>query len=406
MLRRGHVRSCVLCWLPAGGPLLLSGQVVCSHGITPGPQVRPAGSCSVVGPKRHCQLQLHARQPALPSLEHLLSQLCAVLHRPAVAVAMLPLFLPRWPQLVACLWDPSTPQLAAAAAPLLGIVGALVASSRAAAATADAASTPSAQAEGDSSTPASTSPPAPAAAALREDTRTAVSNEPPPPPASLLFDWLVPLLTGAVPLPTGVPAPLQLQALICKTLAYALQQLPSTTSTAGAAATTTTTGTDSTTTPPHAARAQQDQQGPRQVQPGPQAAGTSGQPGPAAAGAGKGSRLLLTVPVPPAAAEQLQQHAAGVMRAVQQLLEAVSTPPELLGPLLQLLLEVVRLAHTVITGTHSLLCCPHTCLLPCYHTYPCAQGLCMPAGVFCVLVGCQTQVEFLIAMLLLAQVLC
>lgn len=282
-----------------------------------------------------------------------------------MAVAMLPLFLPRWPQLVACLWDPSTPQLAAAAAPLLGIVGALVASSRAAAATADAARTPSAQAEVDSSSPASTATPAPAAATPREDTRTAVSNEPPPPPASLLFDWLVPLLTGAVPLPTGVPAPMQLQALLCKTLAYALQQLPSTTSTAGAAATTTLTGTDSTTTPPHAARAQQDQQGPRHVQAGPQAAGTAGQPGPAAAGAGKGSRLLLTVPVLPAAAEQLQQHAAIVMRAVQQLLEAVSTPLELLGPLLQLLLEVVRLAHTVITGTHGLLGCPHTCLLPC-----------------------------------------
>jgi hypothetical protein len=54
--------------------------------------------------------------------------------------------------------------------------------------------------------------------------------------------------------------------------------------------------------------------------------------------------------VPPVAAEQLQLHAAAVLRAVQQLLEAVSTPPELLGPVLQLLLEVIRLAHSVVTG--------------------------------------------------------
>jgi hypothetical protein len=45
---------------------------------------------------------------------------------------MLPLFMASWPPLVACLWDTATPQLAAAAAPLVGLVGALVASSRAA----------------------------------------------------------------------------------------------------------------------------------------------------------------------------------------------------------------------------------------------------------------------------------
>jgi hypothetical protein len=73
----------------------------------------------------------------------------------------------------------------------------------------------------------------------------------------------------------------------------------------------------------------------------------------AAGGAGSTPAVqekLLTAPVPHAAAELLQQHAAAVMAAVQQLLEAVSTPPELLGPLLQLLLEVIRLAHVVVTG--------------------------------------------------------
>jgi hypothetical protein len=173
----------------------------------------------------------------------------------------------------------------------------------------------------------------------------------------LLFDWLVPLLTGAVPLPTGAPAPIQLQALLCKTLAYALQQLPSCadpTSGQGARAPAGPASAQSVVTAPGAA-----------VDSTPAAA-------PAAAAAGK-AKLLLTVPVPLVAAEQLRQHAAVVMRAVQQLLEAVSTPPELLGPLLQLLLEVIRLAHTVVTGGPR-----HSCILFVAHAVLCLQPCNIP----------------------------
>lgn len=231
-------------------------------------------------------------------------------HRPAVAVAMLPLFLASWPQLVACLWDPNTPQLAAAAAPLVGIVGALVASSRAAAHAAEAA-----EAGEDAAAPAA---PAPA------------PHLPPPPPATLLVDWLLPLLTGAVPLPTGAPAPPPLQALLCKTLVYALLQLPSCNS-----------QQDSAATPTAAAPA-----------PAPlsSAAPVQGEHTGSSTTAAKAPTPLLTAPVPAAAAALLRAQAASVATAVQQLLEAEATPPELLGPLLTLLLEVVRLAHTAVTG--------------------------------------------------------
>eukprot|EP00775_Hariotina_reticulata_P008457 gene8457-8641_t len=72
-----------------------------------------------------------------------LSKLHAVMaahqaQRPAVAVALLPWFLSSWPQLVSCLWDSTVPQLPAAVAPLLGLIGSLVASSSAAAAAAAA----------------------------------------------------------------------------------------------------------------------------------------------------------------------------------------------------------------------------------------------------------------------------
>lgn len=273
---------------------------------------------------------------------------------------MLPLFLPRWPQFVACLWDPSTPQLAAAAAPLLAIVGALVASSRAAAAAAEAAADAATADTGSnaakSAQPAGASTPAPSsttpaagitAKAPATPAKGAagagapVSLEAPPPPASLLFDWLVPLLTGAVPLPTGVPGPVQLQVLLCKTLAYALQQLPSCTDTCNAVSAAKQpqpTGTSGST----------ESGTPAPSQAGESAAAQLSAAVPASAPAGKGK--LLAAPVPPVAAEQLRQHATTVMGAVQQLLEAVSTPPELLGPLLQLLLEVIRLAHTVVTG--------------------------------------------------------
>ncbi|KAF6252070.1 hypothetical protein COO60DRAFT_1628668 [Scenedesmus sp. NREL 46B-D3] len=46
-------------------------------------------------------------------------------NRPGLAVAMLPWFLSGWPHLVACLWD-INPQLPAAVAPLLGMVGGAV----------------------------------------------------------------------------------------------------------------------------------------------------------------------------------------------------------------------------------------------------------------------------------------
>jgi hypothetical protein len=159
---------------------------------------------------------------------------------------------------------------------------------------------------------------------------------PPIPPAGLLFDWLLPLLTGRVPLPTGSPAPLQLQVLICKTLIYALQQLPScslaeanTAATSAAVAAGAVAGNN----PPGAA------------------AGSSVQPAAATAvGSATGQPALLVAPVPEAAAQQLRQHGSAVLAAVQDLLEGATTPPQLLAPLLQLLLEVIRLDVSVITG--------------------------------------------------------
>jgi hypothetical protein len=59
---------------------------------------------------------------------------------------------------------------------------------------------------------------------------------------------------------------------------------------------------------------------------------------------------LLVAPVPEAAALQLRQHGSAVLTAVQELLEAVTTPPQLLAPLLQLLLEVIRIDASIITG--------------------------------------------------------
>jgi hypothetical protein len=159
---------------------------------------------------------------------------------------------------------------------------------------------------------------------------------PPIPPAGLLFDWLLPLLTGRVPLPTGSPAPLQLQVLICKTLIYALQQLPSCTpAEANTAATSAAVaaGAVAGTNPPGAT------------------AGSSVQPAAAAAvGSTTGHPALLVAPVPEAAAQQLRQHGSAVLAAVQELLEGATTPPQLLAPLLQLLLEVIRLDVSVITG--------------------------------------------------------
>lgn len=254
---------------------------------------------------------------------------------------MLPLFLSKWPQLVACLWDTSTPQLAAAAAPLLGIVGALVASSRAAAAAAEAASAAAAAAGAPGQLVAASAAPA-------------ASHGPPPPPASLLFDWVLPLLTGAVPLPTGAPAPAQLQVLLCKTLAYALQQLPSCDAPGDASqpgqhtrqAQTIGDATGAGVSPELSGSAS----APAVAAVAAGEAGAAAATGATAASAAGAKGKLLTAPVPPVAAEQLQLHAAAVMRAVQQLLEAASTPPELLGPLLQLLLEVIRLTHTVASG--------------------------------------------------------
>jgi hypothetical protein len=60
--------------------------------------------------------------------------------------------------------------------------------------------------------------------------------------------------------------------------------------------------------------------------------------------------LALHGPVPEAAALQLRQHAVVVLEAVQEMLEAVSTPPALLGPLLQVLLEALRVDVGVVTG--------------------------------------------------------
>jgi hypothetical protein len=281
---------------------------------------------------------------------------------------MLPWFLAGWPHLVACLWDPN-PQLPAAVAPLLGMVGGLVASSRAAAAAAAAA-----DGAGPSITTAGS-----AAAAVAEATTfttpvpagkpqlqqqpqqqpTPLSNmpaAPPVPPAGLLFDWLLPLLTGRVPLPTGSPAPLQLQVLICKTLIYALQQLPSctpaeaNTAAAAAAAASAVAGSN----PPG------------------DAAGSSitstaqpATPATPAASSATGHPALLVVPVPEAAAQQLRQHGSAVLAAVQELLEGATTPPQLLAPLLQLLLEVIRLDVSVITGEGATAHMHAWCCRPC-----------------------------------------
>lgn len=245
--------------------------------------------------------------------------------RPSVAVASLPWFLTNWPQLVSCLWDPY-PQVPAAAAPLLGLVGGLVASSSAAAAAVESRTAEPAAADTPGSSSGTTS--ATAAGVV------AAAGAPPPPPG-LLFDWLLPLLTGKVPLPAGSTAPLQLQALICRTLIYALQQLPSCNTpstpaaslTTAAAATAEAAASSGSITPDAAAAVP--------------AAGGSAQQKPAA---------LLAAPVAPAAVEQLHQHAKAVLATVQELLEAAATPPALLAPLLQVLLEVIRLDVTAVTG--------------------------------------------------------
>jgi hypothetical protein len=124
-----------------------------------------------------------------------------------------------------------------------------------------------------------------------------------------------------VPLPHGAPAPLQLQVLLCRTLAYALQQLPSCNGPAPPQQeddTTTTTTDDAVSSAPAAAAAD--------------------------------APKLLREPVPGAAAQQLARHVQAVVAAVQQLLEAAATPPELLGPLLQLLLEALRTNVSAVTG--------------------------------------------------------
>lgn len=232
---------------------------------------------------------------------------------------------------MACLWDPH-PQVPTAVAPLLGLVGGLVASSRAAAAAAESDAPAAAADNVSKESDPSTSSTATGAAGTPTAAPTAGFGGPPVPPAGLLFDWMLPLLTGAVPLPNGTPAPLQLQVLICKSLIYALQQLPSCASTpasqvvsAAGRAAADVAETESKAAAPNPAG---DATAIRQKKP----------PG------------LLQSPIPPVAAQQLHQHAAAVLGAVMKLLESPATSPALLAPLLQLLLEVLRLDVTAVTG--------------------------------------------------------
>jgi hypothetical protein len=102
--------------------------------------------------------------------------------------------LPHWPALVSCLFAPG-PSLAAAASKVLGQAGAIIwldGLSRLAAATAAAppAGAPTASTAG-AGAGSRTAPPGAAAAAAAL----------PMCPPELLFDWLLPLLTGQAPLP-------------------------------------------------------------------------------------------------------------------------------------------------------------------------------------------------------------
>lgn len=237
--------------------------------------------------------------------------------------------------MVACLWD-SNPQLSAAVAPLLGLVGGLVASSRAAAAAAEDTGTAAAGTSEKSSTVSATAP-----------------GAPPVPPPGLLFDWLLPLLTGKVSLPTGMPAPVELQQLVCKTLVYALQQLPCCTtaqttgmlSTTAAAHMPTVSTTEPTGSEADPASAEEAVSSVAAVKVSQSSSATEQQQQKAPA--------LLIAPVPPAAAQQLHKHAQVTLAAVQELLESAATPSALLSPLLQLLLEVFRVDVSVVTGRAS-----------------------------------------------------
>jgi hypothetical protein len=245
--------------------------------------------------------------------------------RPAHAAALLQHLLPRWPQLITCLWEEDA-RLPVAAAPLLGMIGGLVAS-RAAAMVAD--TDPEQQ-------PAAAGPAAAAAAAAGETASTTTVTPPatcaalllPAPPPGLVFEWLLPLLIGRVLLPSGTPAPPQLRSLLAKAAAYALQQLPGT-------------------------RVKQPLQ---QQQADPSKSGVNGEqggdctasstlPAESTRGTTRGRELLDPRGPPPLAAAALAQlrcHAAAALHTAQEMLEDETTPRSLLAPLLQLLLEALR----------------------------------------------------------------
>ena len=100
--------------------------------------------------------------------------------------------LPQWPALVSCLFAPGS-QLAAAALKVLGQAGAIIwldGLSKLAAATATAAVPP-----------ASAAPPPTAAAGGAGFGLAGAAAALPLCPPELLFDWLLPLLTGQAPVP-------------------------------------------------------------------------------------------------------------------------------------------------------------------------------------------------------------